>query len=212
MRLKELRRSYRLFLGAVAAGALAGTYWGTLRNRVRFWGATSDESTASLPGDSLLEAPGGVTTRAIRIDAPRSAVWPWIAQIGPSPRAGAYTYDWIENSLGLDMHSADEILPEFQSPAVGDSVSLGPNVMHTVLVREGEALCWLSEDGNWLWSFVLREEGRGTRLISRNSFRLPTLGLRVGMAPMEIGSLVMERKMLKGIKARAERLFEDTAR
>ena len=57
-----------------------------------------------------------------------------------------------------------------------------------------------------MWSFVLEERGGGTRLISRNRFRLPTLGARLGMLPLEPASLVMERKMLRGIRARAERL------
>jgi hypothetical protein len=63
-----------------------------------------------------------------------------------------------------------------------------------------------SSDGNWVWSFVLDERDGRTRLISRNRFRLPRLRDRLGMIPMEPGSLVMERKMLRGIKARAERL------
>jgi hypothetical protein len=61
-----------------------------------------------------------------------------------------------------------------------------------------------SEDGNWVWTFVLMEHGGSTRLISRNRFRLPTLGARLGMIPMEPASLLMERKMLRGIKLRAE--------
>jgi hypothetical protein len=44
------------------------------------------------------------------------------------------------------------------------------------------------------------------RLVSRNRFRLPTLGARLAMIPLEPASLVMERKMLRGIKERAERL------
>ena len=64
-------------------------------------------------------------------------------------------------------------------------------------------LAWRSEDGNWVWTFLLDERG-STRLISRNRFRLPTLATRLGMLPMEPGSLVMERKMLHGIKQRAE--------
>ena len=44
------------------------------------------------------------------------------------------------------------------------------------------------------------------RLLSRNRFRLPRLRDRIGMLPMEPGSLVMERKMLRGIKQRAESL------
>ena len=70
----------------------------------------------------------------------------------------------------------------------------------------GHVLAWRSGDGNWVWSFVLREQDGRTRLISRNRFRLPSLVARAGMLPMEPASLVMERKMLLGIKHRAERL------
>ena len=57
-----------------------------------------------------------------------------------------------------------------------------------------------------MWTFVLEEQDGRTRLISRNRFRLPTLKDRVGMLPMEPASLLMERKMLLGIKKRAEKL------
>ena len=67
-------------------------------------------------------------------------------------------------------------------------------------------LVWRSEDGNWVWTFVIENRAGRTRLISRNRFRLPTLIARIGMLPMEPGSLVMERKMLLGIKRRAEHL------
>ncbi len=67
-------------------------------------------------------------------------------------------------------------------------------------------LAWHSDDGNWAWTFVLREENGRTRLLSRNRFRLPTLATRLAMLPMEPGSLVMERRMLLGIRERAERL------
>jgi hypothetical protein len=72
-------------------------------------------------------------------------------------------------------------------------------------IEPDRVLAWRSEDGNWVWTFVLREHDDGTRLISRNRFRLPSVGVRVGMLPMEPASLVMERKMLRGIKQRAER-------
>jgi hypothetical protein len=73
-------------------------------------------------------------------------------------------------------------------------------------VEAEHVLAWRSEDGNWVWTFVLEERGAATRLISRNRFRLPTLAAHIGMLPMEPGSLVMERKMLREIKRRAERL------
>ena len=188
----------------IAAGA--GLYATVIRHRVLTWGADAEEAGDRLPGDELLTDAGGTSTRAITIDAPPNAVWPWIAQMGPAPRGGAYTYDWIENLLGLDMHSAGRVLPEFQHPQVGDTIGLGVNHMHLERVEPERCLAWRSADGNWVWSFVLRPVGQRTRLISRNIFRTRTLATRLGMLPMEPGSLVMERKMLLGIKQRAETL------
>lgn len=196
----------RVVRTALGLGALAGLYAGFLRRRILHWGATDAEASALLPGDELLEDADGVATRAISIDAPPSAVWPWLAQMGPVPRGGAYTYDWIENLLGLDMHSVDVVLPEFQHPQVGDTVGVGPSRMRFERVEPERVLASRSEDGRWVWTFVLEPRNGGTRLVSRNRFTLPTLGARLGMIPMEPASLVMERKMLRGIKERAERL------
>ena len=196
----------RIRLGRLALLALVAALAPRARRMVLTWGATHEEADARLPGDELLAHPDGVSTRAITIDAPAAAVWPWIAQMGPAPRGGAYTYDWIENLLGLDMHSLDHVLSEFQHPEVGDAVGLGSNRMRLERVEPERVLAWRSEDGNWVWTFVLSERDGATRLISRNRFRLPTLRARIGMLPMEPASLVMERKMLLGIKARAERL------
>jgi hypothetical protein len=190
------------------AAALAALYKRVLRKAILNWGAADEEASARLPGDELLEHADGVSTRAIDIDAPPAAVWPWLAQMGPSPRGGAYTYDWIENLLGLNMHSTGRVLPEFQHPQVGDSFSLGSNRMSMDRVESERVLAWRSEDGNWVWTFVLKPQDGGTRLISRNRFRLPALGARIGMLAMEPGSLIMERKMLHGIKQRAERVAE----
>lgn len=190
----------------IVPGATAALYFKVLRRSILTWGATAEEAARRLPGDELLVDADGVSTRAITIDAPVVNVWPWLAQMGPSPRGGAYTYDWIENLLQLDMHSVDHVLPEFQHPEVGDSFSLGENRMRIERVDDPRELAWRSEDGNWVWSFVLEDRDIATRLISRNRFRLPTLAGRIGMLPMEPASLVMERKMLLGIKERAERL------
>jgi hypothetical protein len=167
-------------------------------------------AASRLPGDELLENADGVATRAIAIDAPPAAVWPWLAQMGPYPRGGAYTYDWIENLLGLHMHSVDHVLSDFQHPEVGNTIGFGSNRMRVERVEPEQVLVSRSEDGNWVWAFVLEERDGGTRLISRNRFRLPTLLARIGMLPMEPGSLIMERKMLLGIKQRAERLASAT--
>jgi len=191
-------------LGIAVLGA--ALYRLFLRTPVLTWGATPEEAGGRLPGDELLEDADGVATRAITIEAPPAAVWPWLVQMGPAPRGGAYTYDWIESLLGLDMHSADRILPEFQHPQAGDTIGYGSNRMRLERVEPERVMAWRSEDGNWVWTFVLSERGGATRLISRNRFRLPTLAARIGMLPLEPGSLLLERKMLLGIKQRAEAL------
>ena len=138
--------------GRTAALALLtalGALYPLLRRPILTWGGTSEEAASRLPGDELLENADGVSTRAITIDAPTTSVWPWLAQMGPSPRGGAYTYDWIENLLGLDMHSVDRVLAEFQHPEVGDTVGLGPNLMRLARVEPPHVLAWRSEDRNW---------------------------------------------------------------
>jgi hypothetical protein len=196
------RRAAAPALLAAAAAASARL----ARRSILTWGATAAEADARLPGDELLEDADGVATRAITIDAPARAVWPWLAQMGPSPRGGAYTYDWIENLLGLDMHSVDRILEEFQRPQVGDGFGDGEKRMRFERVEPDRVLATRSADGNWVWTFVLEETGGRTRLISRNRFRLPRPKDRIGMILMEPASLVLERKMLLGIRERAERL------
>ena len=102
------------------------------------------------------------------------------------------------------MHSADRVLPEFQHPQVGDTIGYGSNRLRVERVEPEHVLAWRSQDGNWVWTFILTEHAGSTRLVSRNRFRLPTLGARIGMLPMEPASLLMERKMLRGIKLRSE--------
>jgi hypothetical protein len=162
-----------------------------------------------LPGDELLPAAGLVTTRAITIDAPAEAIWPWLVQMG-SGRGGAYTYDWIENLFGLDMHSTDEILPRYQDIKVGDEFPLGPGRvgMRVQILDPPRSFAVRIADQNWAWIFALVPEGGSTRLISRNRIATSTLPPVIRLfytLAMEPGSLAMERKMLLGIKQRAER-------
>jgi len=191
--------------GAVALELLTYPLW---RSWCLHWGALDDELDQVLPGDEVLEQPDLVTTRAIGIRAPASSVWPWLVQMGPG-RAGAYTYDWIENLAGLDMHSAGEIIPDLQHLQVGDSWKLGSKgaVLRVESITPASSLVLRSDDGNWVWAFVLVPDDSGTRLLSRNRIRLSgaSTGARAAMRHlMEPGSLVMERKMLLGIKGRAE--------
>ncbi len=201
----------RIVAGLVLLGAAAvAAYRVPLRRWYLTWGATPDEVTGAIPGDDLLPEPDMLSTRAVIVGAPASAIWPWLVQMG-SGRGGAYTYDWIENLLGLNMHSVDEVLPQYQSLQVGDVLPGGPTgpFMTCAVLEKDRALVWRSDDGRWIWSFLLRPDVRGTRLISRNRIADPgasPLRRLVDRVVMEPGSLVMERKMLLGIKQRAERL------
>jgi hypothetical protein len=198
----------------VTAGAVAAAYPLMLRKWCLNWGATPLEVSRAIPGDELNASPDTVSTRAITIDAPPSAIWPWLVQMG-SGRGGAYTYDWIENLFGLNMHSADEILPEYQHPQVGDVLPVGPNGpgLRLEIMVPDEVLAFRSEDGNWVWQFALYPLRDRTRLVSRNRITTHTLDVpeRLAYVLMEPGSLVMERKMLLGIKQRAERLARQLA-
>ena len=202
-------------LAGLTVAAAAVSYPWLFRRACLTWGATPEEVTGDLPGDDLLAKPDIVTTRAVTIDTPPSAIWPWLVQMG-SGRGGVYTYDWIENLFGLGMHSADAILPQFQDLKQGDELPLGPGrpMMRVVVFEPERALTVRFEDGNWVWIFALLPDGGRTRLVSRNRIALP--GARPPtrlfyMLAMEPGSLVMERRMLLGIKERAERLAAETA-
>ena len=201
-------------IGTAAAGA-AATYLLFGRRPCLTWGASAEDVDRAMPGDDLLEYADLVSTRAIRIDAPPSAIWPWLVQMG-SGKGGLYTYDWIENLLGLNMHSVDEILPQFQDRKVGDLEQLGskgPRLRVAVLETE-RAMVVRSEDGNWVWAFCLypASEGR-TTLVSRNQIATPGASRWTRLFNtfvMEPGSLIMERKMLQGIRQRAEGLSMQT--
>jgi hypothetical protein len=203
----------------IAGAALAGTGSGAViayplffRRRCLTWGATDEEVSRKLPGDELLPKATIVSTRAVTIDAPPSAIWPWLVQMGRG-RGGAYTYDWIENLLGLHMHSARQILAQFQDLKVGDELPLGPGrrVMRVEVCDPEQTLAVRVADGNWVWIFALAAEDGHTRLISRN--RIATPGAPpvrlLNLLVMEPGSLIMERKMLLGIKQRAETLARE---
>src|SRR5262249_46366913 len=124
------------------------------------WGAVNGEATRALPGDDLLAEPDLVPTRAVGGDAPPSAISPWLVQMGPG-RGGAYTYDWIENLFGLGMHSADEVLPQYQDLKVGDAWRLGSGgpVLRVAVLEPPRAMVVRSDDGNWVWAFALVPAG-----------------------------------------------------
>ena len=200
----------RSLIALVLAGlALAAAYLVRLRPRVLAWGATTDEARREMPGDQLVPEASLQTTRAVTIEAPPGSIWPWLVQMGPRPRAGAYTYAWIEGLLGIDVENANRILPEYQHLGVGDFIALDRTGTQGLLVRDVQserALALQSMPAGSSWVFGLYPTGcRTTRLISRNRLRGTGLLFWLQMLGfMELGSLIMERKMLLGIKRHAE--------
>jgi hypothetical protein len=194
-------------LAALIAVKVLGLRW------MAHWGATGEELTATLPGDELVPQPDLTTTRAITINARAADVWPWIAQLGQG-RGGFYSYDALENLVGCDIHSADRIVPAWQSVAVGASVRLAPEVAmtvavaepgHTLVLRGGIPMGSVAAPFECTWAFVLREETDGTtRLVSRERYGYLRWWAGFVVAPTSVISFVMSRKMLCGIAERAE--------
>ena len=158
-----------------------------------------------MPGDELIARPNLAYTLAITIDSPPEEVWPWVVQLGQG-RGGWYSYDWLENSLGLDIHTADRILPEFQHLQPGDVVPTGA-VDIPVLAVEPSRVLLLGGAEYATIAFVLEQHGnRRTRLIFRNRARIALLPAGwVWYALLDPGIFVMSRKMLLTIKDRVER-------
>ena len=174
------------------------------------WGATEAEVKKRLPGDELVPHPNLENTRATTIQAPSDVVWPWLVQMGQG-RGGLYSYERLENLVGCGMHNADRIIPEQQHLQVGDKVRLSqddstPYFLVTA-IDPGRAIILGGDNPPTTWGFILNPiDEDSTRLIIR--FRQdykPTpvnvLSWRVFIDPI---NFVMERKMLQGIKARAE--------
>ncbi len=202
-----MNRSLRLPAGVLIAAAVAVTYLRWLRPWHLHWGATPDEVSGAVAGDELIPDPDVTSTRVVEIEAPPSAIWPWLVQMGPG-RGGAYTYDWIERRLGIDIRNTDRILPEFQDLKVGDQIAMPGYSMRVERLDLERALVCRSSNNAWVWSFELRPANGHTRLVSRNRFDTAAIPLKDKLAypVIEPGSWVMERKMLLTIKERAEHL------
>ena len=191
-------------------GGAGLAYFKLARPRVLNYGATHEEIERAMPGDGVLPNASLQTTRAVTIATGPEHVWPWLVQMGPKPRAGAYTFDWVERMLGIDIENSDRILPEYQHPEAGEVMALNDKGtgIKVLEVQPGRALVfqWMPEKSTWAFALYPNEDGT-CRLVSRN--RVPGTGLlfRLSMvAFMEPGSLIMEAKMLSGIKRRAEKL------
>ena len=191
--------------------ALAALYWFPTRRWFGRWGTTATDRTRVMAGDAAVVDPTYSATLAITVDARPEHIWPWLVQMGYQ-RGGLYSYDWLDRLFGyLDRPSADAILPQFQQLAVGDEIPIGRGQGFPVTAIEPYRALVLSGAGDgfaWVWQFGLYPvDQTRTRLVSRNRVRVPrTLGSWLFMRVIEPAAFLMTRRMLLGLKHRAEAL------
>jgi hypothetical protein len=179
----------------------------------RAWGTTPGEWQMALPGDRTPRTPQLEILHAVTIEAPPSAVWPWLAQLGQD-RAGFYSYDWLERAFGANVHNVSVIRPEWQSRNVGEQVYavdagymgglFGERPGWTIEVFEPDRALVLKHWG----AFVLVPQPDGhTRLLIRSTIsheRIPAWAAALNFTLFELPHFIMQRRMLLGIKTLAE--------
>jgi hypothetical protein len=203
----------RRYTRASAVGAAVAAYMLFARPRHLRWGASDQEAAEPLPGDRLLANPNLTATRAITVRASPDRVWPWIAQLGQG-RGGFYSYDFLENLVGCNIHSADHIAPEWQNVTVGDEVKLHPEVAlevaavdpgRSLILRGGVPMGNTPPPYDFTWAFVLHDRpDETTRLLVRERYAYTRWWAPLIVEPVEAVSFVMSQKMLRAIRDRAE--------
>ena len=197
---------------------IAALYWFPLRRYFGRWGTTPDDLARVMPGDTFIVNPTHSATHAVTVDAPPDDIWPWLVQMGYQ-RGGLYSYDWLDRLFGiLDRPSADRVLPDFQHLAVGDRILLGPGEKQKLTVAALEpfralVLSYKEHGFEWVWQFGLYPlDNNRTRLVTRGTEHVPnTVGAWFFMRVMEPAAFVMTRRMLLGLKQRAEALWVQTS-
>ena len=205
--------------------AMGVTYAVRFRPWLMNWGATREESRSALLGDDFAPQCRYRATRGVTIDAPIDRVWQWLVQMGQD-RGGFYSYSWLENLFFADMRNAEQIIPEFQDRRVGDTVWLaspqryggrGRMIVAALEPHRSMALVMPSDADRLAngeiaqygcWSFHLRPLfGGRTRLLVRsrsgNYSNFPEM--LFDFMIFDPAHFIMERRMMLGIKERAER-------
>ena len=189
-----------------------------LRRERSHWGLDAALAARSYPGDERVPEPRWSWTHGVEVDAPAAEVWPWVAQIG-ADRAGFYSYQFLENLAKCDVANADRVHAEWQRTAAQSA----PMVLHPamppmpiVAIEPGRYFLAHAErregdphEASVSWLFLVEPLGEHrARVVSRfrsaYSDRLATR-LAMGPAVTEPIGFAMDRRMLLGIKERAER-------
>lgn len=191
-----------------------------LRQSRNHWGLSPSEASASRPGDELVSEPLWSWTHGVEVHASPEQVWKWLAQIG-ADRAGFYSYQWLENLVGCGLRNADAVHSEWELK-LGDTLLLHPKAP-PLRVAQVERNCYLvayapadplarASGKPWAttsWLLQIEPLSANTcRVLTR--FRAACSAdiatrLSVGPTLLEPIGFAMDRRMLLGIKERAER-------
>lgn len=170
------------------------------------WGATRQEVAAPMAGDDLLPRAQYNTTRAITVNARPDEVWPWLVQVGYR-RAGWYAGDLLDN---FARPSVRRIVPELQDIRIGQWLSMVPRPSErTAFVVDSFAepswLLWRTPNRSWAWRLIPLA-GQRTRVITRmrTVYEWQRPLVLVTIVLMECADFAMMRRMLRGIRDRAE--------
>jgi hypothetical protein len=220
-----MNRSNTAFAAAAALGIAASAYGLLVRPRLLTWGTQRRDLSREWPGDALTPVPHSVATRAIEIDAPAAAIWPWILQIGQD-RGGFYSYTWLENLFGACISNTDSLLPDYEKRKVGDTVWLAarkayggrarmvvarleaPRAMVLVYPNDADVFIGEGRARYGTWAFILDpiDENRA-RLVMRTRAgeEFSTARRLLDRVFWEPAHFIMETQMMRTIKALAER-------
>ena len=219
------RRALKIAMSLLAAAVALAV---PMRRALHSWGATNDDLNRAHPGDEILPGPVSCTTYAVSVAASAEQVWPWLVQMGQD-RGGMYSYERLENLFGLDIHNSRHIRSEWQHLAPGDQVRVVPAgrlgmpdgyAFRVALVDPPRALVLRQQPPehpwNATWAFLIQADGpRRCRLLARSrsarSAGRQGVLARAAEHLMQPVVFVMTRKMLIGIKERAEQLAADTS-
>ncbi|HEX8953409.1 MAG TPA: hypothetical protein VF945_16250 [Polyangia bacterium] len=190
-----------------------------LRGARTHWGLEPKLAARALPGDALVAEPRWGWTHGIEVAAPAAEVWRWVAQIG-ADRAGFYSYQWLENLAGCELRNAETVHPEWQHRA-GDAFYLHPKMPPMTVVELSPGRHFVAHAGDpdaraagrpWVeasWLFLVEPLGIDRcRFVSRyRAASSDDLATRLSFGPAlnEPIGFAMDRRMLLGVKARAER-------
>jgi len=196
-----------------AAVMIAGFATPFLRGARSHWGLDAAAAARVYPGDAIVATPAWSWTHGVEIDAPPEAVWPWIVQIG-ADRAGFYSYQWLENLAGCNLRNAETVHPEWSSRG-GLLLHPGMPALEVAEIADGQwfvAHAPAATGETWVettWLFFVEPLPNGrARFISRYRCACSddvATRLKFGPALLEPIGFAMDRKMLLGVKARAER-------